>query len=139
MKGIFIAILILLLTVRYNARAQSPTLNIIPLNEDIEVTLLGCDKTTLYCYHLYGFKYNDGVEDVIGEFIVFRDKDTFQNKEVVNLKLCRVTEFSIMNGPGKCRPIPTNVGIQLEYRDGREPLFLNFDPSGPEPVFIPCK
>ncbi|MCB0698695.1 MAG: hypothetical protein H6551_00485 [Chitinophagales bacterium] len=139
MRKTIVAIWILLFTVRFSAQAQTPSLNRIPLNEEISVTLLGCDKTTLYCYNLYGFNYNDGVEDIVGEFIVFRDKDTFQNKEEINIKFCRVTEFSIMSHNGGCKPIPASVGIQLDYKDGKEPLFLNFDPSGPEPVFIPCK
>ncbi len=118
--------------------AQTTITNVIPLNEKIEITLLGGDDELLHCYNLYGFHYYDGADSVLGEFIVLKDADSFTNKVDINIKLCRVKEFSIAFGK-KCRSLKVDQGIQVKHKGQAEPVFLNFDPLGPEPVFIPCK
>lgn len=135
----FVAISFLLLSLgtKY-ADAQSFLLNRLPLNENINVTILGCDKQYLHCYNLYGFEWKSADDSVIGEFIVLKSEDTFQHRETVRLKLCRIKEFAVMTA-GNCRKIPVEVGLQLEYPGQEEKIFLNFDPDGPDPLFIPCK
>lgn len=39
---------------------------------------------------------------------------------------------------GQCRKLPVEIGLQLEYSGQEERIFLNFDPAGPDPIFIPC-
>lgn len=114
------------------------SMNHIPLNQSIRVTLLGSDTELLHCYNLYGYLYTTDIESFEGEFIVPKDADTFSKKTVVTLKLCTVKEFAVQAGK-KCRSIPVSSGIQLKYRDKEDKVYLNFDPDGPEPVFIPCK
>lgn len=114
------------------------SINNVPLNEKITVELLGADKEALHCYHLYGFTYISDAGPEQGEFIVLKEADTFADKRTVEVKLCRVKEFSILSG-NKCRGMAVEQGIQLRYPDKKEEVFLNFDPDGPDPVFIPCK
>lgn len=137
MKHTF-SISVLLLTFAFNANAQTTVLNRIPLNKSIEVTLLGVDDGLLYCYNLYGFNYYDGTDSLMGEFLVLKDADTFQEKINTHIKLCRVKEFSVQVGKA-CRSIKVGEGMQIRHKGQSEPLYFNFDPLGPEPVFIPCK
>lgn len=118
--------------------AQSVSMNTIPLNESIDITLLGSDTELLYCYNLYGFHYFNGTDTVMGEFIVLKSEDTYKDKVDVTLKLCRVKEFSLMI-KDKCRSIQTNDAMEIKHPGEKEKIFLNFNPDGPEPVFIPCK
>ena len=117
--------------------AQEFSLNRLPLNRTITVRILGCDKEYLHCYNLYGFEWKTPEDSLTGEFIVPKNADSFQNKEIISLKLCRVKEFAIMAG-GQCRKLPVEIGLQLEYPGQEERIFLNFDPAGPDPIFIPC-
>ena len=120
------------------AGAQEFSLNRLPLGEPITVTILGSDKEYLHCYNLYGFEWKSPDDSVVGEFIVLKFEDTLQQKERVKLKLCRVKEFCIMRA-GQAVNIPVETGLQLEYPGQAERIFLNFDPAGPDPLFIPCK
>lgn len=121
-----------------HSSAQEFSLNRLPLGEPITVTLLGSDKEYLHCYNLYGFEWKSPDDSVVGEFIVLKSEDTLQQKERVKLKLCRVKEFCIMRA-GQPVNIPVETGLQLEYPGQAERIFLNFDPAGPDPLFIPCK
>ncbi len=118
-------------------RAQEYSLNRLPLNQPITVRILGCDKEYLHCYNLYGFEWKTPDDSITGEFIVPKDVDSFQHKEILKLRLCRIKEFAIMTA-GQCRKIPVDIGLQLEYPGQEERIFLNFDPAGPDPIFIPC-
>jgi hypothetical protein len=117
---------------------QEFSLNRLPLNEPITVNILGSDKEYLHCYNLYGFEWKSPDDSVTGEFIVLKSEDTLQQSGIVKLKLCRVKEFCIMRA-GRPVHIPVETGLQLEYPGQQERIFLNFDPAGPDPVFIPCK
>lgn len=128
-----------LMVAGFSAGAQGRfSMNRIPLNQPLNVTILGSDTTLLFCYNLYGFSYTSDTDSLQGEFIVPIDADTFRNKTIVSLKLCEVKEFAVRVGK-KCRKIPVEGGIQLKFPDREEEVYLNFDPSGPSPVFIPCK
>jgi len=117
---------------------QEFSLNRLPLNVPITVKLLGCDTEYLHCYNLYGFEWKSPDDSLTGEFIVLKSHDTFQHRDIVKLKLCRIKEFCIMRA-GQPVNIPVETGLQLEYPGQEERIFLNFDPAGPDPVFIPCK
>lgn len=112
--------------------------NNIPLNKQIHVELLGADKDLLHCYNLYGFAYVTPTDSVTGEFVVSKFADTFSNLYYTDLKLCKIKEFAIKAGR-ECRHIKVDKGIRLKYPSMDGEVFLNFDPKGPEPVFIPCK
>ena len=129
---------ILLIAAQPVAAQNKLRINTIPLQQSITVNIEGGDYQLLQCYNLYGFHYYDGIDSVLGEFIVKKDLDTFVNRVAVNLKLCRVHEFDLLS-MGKCRAMPVEMGIQLNFPDRKEMIFLNFDPEGPEPVFMPCK
>lgn len=118
--------------------AQEFSLNRLPLGEPITVNILGSDKEYLHCYNLYGFEWKSPDDSVTGEFIVLKSEDTLGQTGIVKLKLCRVKEFSI-KASGRCIMIPVETGVQLEYPGQEERIFLNFDPAGPDPLFIPCK
>lgn len=118
--------------------SQEFSLNRLPLNEPITVKLLGSDKGYLHCYNLYGFEWKSPDDSMTGEFIILKSEDTLEHKDIVRLKLCRVKEFCIMRA-GHPVNIPVETGLQLEYPGQEERIFLNFDPAGPDPVFIPCK
>lgn len=131
-------LLIMVCSFAERATAQVAIFNQVPLNETITVTLLGSDKAYLHCYNLYGFEWKTDTDSLTGEFIVLKNEDSFQHQEIVKLKLCRIKEFAIM-AAGQCRKIPVETGLQLEYPGVKEKIFLNFDPEGPDPLFIPCK
>lgn len=134
-----ILFVLLLLTVSNTAIGQGRfSLNPIPLNEPIRVTLLGGDEELLHCYNLYGFSYVTDVDSITGEFVVLKEADSFKNKDFVEVKLCRVHEFYI-NAGRKCRSMKVQNGILLKYPGQEEKVYMNFDPDGPDPVFIPCK
>lgn len=121
------------------ADAQSGfSYNAVPLNKEIKITILGDDKSLLHCYNLYGYEYFDGNVLNEGEFIVPRNADTFAGKSEVEIKFCRVKEYFIW-AKDTCRPMPIETGINLRFPDKKEPVYLNFDPSIPDAVFIPCK
>lgn len=113
--------------------------SVVPLQKEIEVHLLGVDKQVLQCYNLYGYNYILSADTVYGEFIVRKNADTFQKHQPVKLKLCRVKEFSLQAPDGKCRPIAIEGGIELTYQGQAEKVYLNFDPSLPDAIFMPCK
>ncbi len=137
--GRLLRILSVLIFVAYTGNAQeSFSMNRIPLDKEIDITLLGADEELLNCYNMYGFNYFDGRDSIMGEFVVYKDQDTLKGKEHVKVKLSRVKEFSVHTKDG-CKSMPTPNGIRINYRSGREELYLNFDPEGPEPVFILCK
>lgn len=135
--SVFIIVLICIGRLAASAQVEK-SFNRIPLNKKIHVELLGADKNVLSCYNIYGFAYVTPSDSSIGEFVVLKDADTFVNKYETDIKLCRIREFAI-NAGGKCRHIKVDVGVQLKYPDMAEEVFLNFDPEGPSPVFIPCK
>lgn len=122
-----------------NATAQKGfSYNNIPQNEQIDITLLGSDNTLLHCYNLYGYVYNDGINESEGEFIVPKNADSFAEKTDINIKFCVVKEYFIY-AKDTCRPMEVSTGINIRYPDKPEPVYLNFDPSLPDAVFIPCK
>ncbi len=122
-----------------SADAQSSfSFNKIPLQEKIEIHILGSDEDVLHCYNLYGYNYIAEGDTVYGEFVVPVQLDTFKNKKMVTLKFCRIKEFAIYS-PSGCRMLPVDEGIQLKYPSRGETVYLNFDPGMPDPVFIPCK
>lgn len=136
---IYRLLLLLLLAGAGSAYGQGRfSLNNIPLNKELNVRLLGCDEELLHCYNLYGFAYVTPDDSMTGEFIVLKEKDDFKDKDFAIIKLCRVREFSILAGK-KCRSMKVENGIQLKYPDRMDKVYLNFDPDGPEPVFIHCK
>lgn len=134
---VVVAISVLCL-VAFKTIGQEFSLNRLPLNQLITVNLLGSDEEYLHCYNLYGFEWKSPDDSLTGEFIVLKSQDTFQHKEMVKLKLCRIKEFCIMRARQPVN-IPVETGLQLEYPGQEERIFLNFDPAGPDPVFIPCK
>lgn len=139
MRTNFLIVLLCIMLVAFVGKAQpSFSLNKIPLGQDIDITLLGVDKELLNCYNMYGFQYFDGTDSIMGEFVVFKDQDMLQDKTHVKVRLCKIEKFSVMSPQG-CRSMPTPEGIRINYRSGKEELYLNFDPEGPEPVFILCK
>ena len=124
----------------FSAGAQQRiSFSLIPLQKDINVHILGSDTSVLGCYNLYGYSYVKGVDTLEGEFIVFKDADSFSMKRgTVQLKLCRVLEFAMPAG-NNCRNIPVESGIEITYPGQNEKVFLNFDPTMPDAVFMPCK
>lgn len=133
-----IAVISALCFLALHSSGQEFSLNRLPLGQPITVTLLGSDKEYLPCYNLYGFEWKSPDDSVVGEFIVLKSEDTLQQEEMVKLKLCRIKEFCIIRA-GQAVNIPVETGLQLEYPGQAERIFLNFDPAGPEPLFIPCK
>ena len=132
---------LVLIAICYTTFSQAQhrmSFNKIPLNEKIHVELLGADKELLHCYNLYGFSYSTLTDSATAEFVVPKDADTFANLYETDIKLCQIKEFAIMAG-GKCRHIKVERGVQLKYPNMVDEVFLNFDPDGPAPVFIPCK
>lgn len=113
--------------------------SVVPLQKEIEVHLLGSDKQVLQCYNLYGYNYITATDSLYGEFIVKKDADTFHGKQDVRLKFCRIKECSLQGPDGKCRAITIDGGIELTYQGQTEKVYLNFDPSLPDAVFMPCK
>lgn len=110
-----------------------------PLYKQVTVHLLGSDRQALQCYNLYGYSYTTATDSVYGEFIVRKDNDTFQNKELVNIKFCRVKELAVMVADNVCRDLPVESGIELIYPGKNEKIYLNFDPALPDAIFMPCK
>lgn len=110
----------------------------VPLQQSVRIRILGSDKQVLHCYNLYGYAYTTPDDSITGEFIVAKNEDTFQNKEYVTVKFCTPKEFMIGAG-NACRAIPVETGIELTYPGQSEKVYLNFDTTGPDAVFIPCK
>lgn len=111
----------------------------VPLQEHVQVELLGSDKTILQCYNLYGYNYITPTDSFYGEFIVAKSADTFRHKTTATLKFCRIKEFYVMVAEGICSPIPVEMGIEVAYPGKKEKVFLNFDPAMPDALFVPCK
>lgn len=135
---IILTALIVVAAIDTVAAQSSFSLNPVPLYKPIQIDIVGSDNEVLYCYNLYGFEYTTDDVTVSGEFIVPVENDTFKNKDQVTIKLGTVKEFAIAAG-NNCRKIPVSSGIQLKYPNRNEKVYLNFDPDGPDPVFIPCK
>lgn len=110
----------------------------VPLQQTVRIKILGSDKQLLHCYNLYGYSYITSVDSITGEFLVPKNADTFQNKEYVTVKFCTPKEFMIGVG-NNCSAIPVETGIELTYPGQSEKVYLNFDTTGPDAVFIPCK
>lgn len=111
----------------------------VPLYKPVAIQLLGCDRQALQCYNLYGYSYTTATDSVYGEFIVRKDKDTFQHKELVNVKFCRIKELAVMVADNVCSDLPVESGIELVYPGKTEKIYLNFDPALPDAIFMPCK
>lgn len=118
---------------------QGFTYNIVPLQKEVSIKILGCDRQVLQYYNLYGYNYISSADTLYGEFIVMKDADTFRGKEETKIKFCRPREFSLLTPDGKCLAMKVENGIELIYKDKEEKVYLNFDPSLPDAIFIPCK
>lgn len=118
---------------------QQMSFGMVPLQKQIRVNILGSDTTVFGCYNLYGYDYDTGSNKVQGEFIVLKEADTFRSKKgQIQIKFCRVFEFAMPIG-NNCRNIPVESGIEIVYPGQTEKVFLNFDPTMPDAVFMPCK
>ncbi|MEZ5018404.1 MAG: hypothetical protein R2800_15190 [Flavipsychrobacter sp.] len=133
-------LLLLLLLAANGIQAQlSEFYNAIPTSKNINITLTYCDSTTLPYYNLYSFDYFDGTDTVAAEMLVPKKEDMFHKElMVVNTQLCRITTFYNTISKDKHVPLKVNDYIEVIRNQGKDTLFLNFDPLLPHPVLTPC-
>lgn len=115
-----------------------PTLSPVPMDSAISITIVGVDKQLLDCYNLYGFIYRDDKDSIYAEFIVLKSEDSLRDYATATVKLCRVRTF-FYGANGRCIAMPVDMGVQVRTGRKNDDYFLNFDPEGPEPVFMLCK